>query len=458
MTTTDDATGECPAGTTSAALRLFGLGFLLILLAIPLGMIEQIVAERVWYRADAERSIGESWGGAQTVAGPVLVIPVTRRVVSNTQAPSGLLTSDEQRVQAPPLILLPEDLRIDASVETETRQRGIFEMPVYRADLAHQVSFQIPDTAHLIDAREEVDWQNARLAILMSSTRAIRAPLSLRAAGREMEFEPGTGLDALQGIQARVGDPREGLRSLSFDLALNGSRHLSFAPAGRETRVDLDAAWPHPSFTGSFLPESREVTAEATAAAWRIPHLARPVAQAFRGEEGLQTLLGSSFGFGLFQPVDLYHKAERAAKYGVLFIALTFCVIFLLERSSPRPARAAHYLLVGAAQSVFFLLLLSLAEQIGFLGAYLTAAGATVALLLYYGWQALQLGRRLAHLAAGLGVVYGAMFVVLQSEDQALLIGSILAFLAVAATMVATRHEDWGGFALPKLRRRKEVA
>ncbi|MEM7506872.1 MAG: cell envelope integrity protein CreD [Pseudomonadota bacterium] len=457
MTTASDdqSTATQPA---NAALRLFGLGFLLLLLAIPLGMIEQIVAERVWYRADAERSIGASWGQAQAIAGPVLVVPVIRRVASSSTAASGLVVTEEETVQAPPLILLPDRLDIDARVETEMRKRGIFEMPVYRAELDHRVGFQIPDTAHLLGPREEVAWDDARLMILMSSTRAIRAPLSLRSAGSEIAFEPGSGLGDFQGIQARVGDPREGVPDLAFTLSLNGSQSLAFAPAGRETRVDLDAAWPHPSFTGSFLPESREMTAETTQATWRIPHLARPVAQAFRGMEGMQTLWSTTFGFSLFQPVDLYHKAERAAKYGVLFIALTFCVIFLLERTSPRPARAAQYLLVSAAQCVFFLLLLSLAEQIGFLSAYLIAAVATVALLLYYGWQALQLGRRLGHLAAGLGVVYGAMFVVLQSEDQALLIGSILAFLAVAATMVATRHEDWGGFTLPKLRRRKQAA
>ncbi len=160
--------------------------------------------------------------------------------------------------------------------------------------------------------------------------------------------------------------------------------------------------------------------------------------------------------------MDLYHKAQRAAKYGLLFIALTFGAIFLMEGSAARPPHVAQYALIGAAQCVFFLLLLSLAEQIGFAPAYVLAAGATVALLTAYGWSALGLGRRswrpTAAFSGALGLLYGVMYLILSAEDQALLMGSVLAFVAVAATMWGTRHEDWGAaFGALKLRRRERA-
>ena len=237
-------------------------------------------------------------------------------------------------------------------------------------------------------------------------------------------------------------------------LELNGSQRFHLTPAGRTTQARVRSDWPHPSFAGAFLPERREITDAGFTAQWSIPHLARSLPQAFRGTGRLADLDRVGFGVDLFQPVDLYHKAQRAAKYGLLFIALTFGVIFLMEKSATRPAHVAQYVLIGAAQCVFFLLLLSLAEQIGFGPAYVLASCATVALLTAYGWSALGLGRRSWRLTAALLVLYTVMYLILSAEEQALLMGSVLAFLTVAATMWGTRNEDWGtAFGALKLRR-----
>ena len=252
-------------------------------------------------------------------------------------------------------------------------------------------------------------WDKATLAFGVAEPRGLRGTLVLEGGAEPADFESGTGVEGLPGVHARIGDPRGHQGGWRFVLELNGSQRFRLTPAGRTTRARLRSDWPHPSFAGAFLPERREITGDGFEAEWSIPHLARPLGQAFRGAGRLGELAGVAFGVDLFQPVDLYHKARRAAKYGLLFIALSFGAIFLMEGSAARPPHLAQYAQIGAAQCVFFLLLLSLAEQIGFGPAYLLAVGATVALLTAYGWSALGLGRRSWRLTAALGLLYGVM-------------------------------------------------
>ncbi len=444
-------TGETtakPARRSGRAWRMAGLILLSIMMAVPLVVIGQIAVERSSYSHSAAYEIAQSWGGRQTLSGPVVIVPVELTRTREIRNDDGTVTERLETVAGAPLVLMPEDLAIDGTVTAETRVRGIYEIPVYVSRHEIFASFDATRLEGLAGEGERVLWDRAELVLGIGETRGLRGAVTVTVDGAAMSFEPGSGTAVpggagMNGVHVVLGDPRA-VGEVRIGLAFNGSQGLYFTPAGRQTTVTLGSDWPHPSFAGQFLPVEREVTEAGFTAKWEVPLLARSVPQAFRDTGYLQSLGAAAFGFQLFQPVDLYHKAERAAKYGILFIALTFCAVFLMEGAARHPTHVAQYALIGAAQCVFFLLLLSLAEQIGFGPAYLAATLATIALLTFYAISALGLGKRGWLFAAALVLLYGVMYVILMSEDQALLAGSLLAFGAVAATMYATRNEDWG--------------
>jgi inner membrane protein len=241
-------------------------------------------------------------------------------------------------------------------------------------------------------------------------------------------------------------DPQvSGRAAFSLDLDLAGMERLDIVPAAGETNVSLRSPWPHPSFGGRFLPETRSVSERGFEAAWRMSDLGANVRQAFQRclQSKCDAYLAGSFGVSLVQPVDVYQKTYRALHYGILFVGLTFALFFLYEVICGLRVHPVQYALVGLALVAFFLLLLALAEHVGFGLAYGLGAAACVALVGAYVRIALGSSARAASLAALLAALYGALYVVLGSEDYALLMGALLVFAALAAFMLVTRRLDW---------------
>jgi inner membrane protein len=315
-------------------------------------------------------------------------------------------------------------------------------VPVYEAALDIDFSYDVAEAGEELSENEKLLWDQARLVVILPASRSFRGEAELLRGSEVMKLEPGSPLFEVSGIQSAVGDPR-GRSAFSLRMTLGGAEEFRLSPSARRTTLELHSDWPHPSFSGDALPQEREVGDNGFTARWDVPHLVRNVPQKTRNPQDLAQLQAIGFGVSFFDPVDFYHLAERAAKYGILFIALTFLTVFLMEGASGNATHPAQFILIGLAQSVFFLLLISLAEQIGFGAAYLTATIATVVLLSFYGFSALKLGRQGWFLTGTLSLLYGVMYLILKSEDYALLAGSILAFAAVAVTMVWTRNEDW---------------
>jgi inner membrane protein len=312
-----------------------------------------------------------------------------------------------------------------------------------RSDFAFD--FPAGEAEATLTGAEVLLWDEAEIRLSVSSNRALRGETRLQADGRILELEPMPSGDRhVGGIRAATGDPRE---ILGFDLAMgfNGAEALSLTPVGRETRVSMVSDWPHPEFQGAFLPDAREVREDGFEATWVIPHLARSLPQLSREDQDAKARQETGFGVGLYEPNDFYQKAYRAARYGVLFIGLTFLTIFLVEGQTRRPTHPVQYILIGLAQSAFFLLMLALAEQVGFGWAYLIAGAATVGLVTAFAAMALKLGRRTLIVGATLSVLYAVLYLILRTADYALLAGSILLFGAIAGTMFATRNENWYG-------------
>ncbi|QQA42436.1 cell envelope integrity protein CreD [Pelagovum pacificum] len=437
----------------SAGTRFFIVGVLTLFMFIPLFFVGAIIDERADYSRQTIASIGEEWGGTQQIAGPQLVIPVEGAVLVEVSQPDGdPVTSRPRQVTEirpkSPVYVYPEQFDLTVDTRSESRSRGIFEVPVYVADADFAFEFDLDAVEDALGPNETILWDQAEVRLGLGSNRALRGEALLQEGGESFALEPLVAGGSEAGIVAAIGDPRE-REGFTLALGFNGAGALWVAPVGRTSRVSLSGDWPHPSFSGAFLPDEADVSEEGFSARWTIPHLARSLPQVSRGGFS-QSSRSEVFGLRYFQPNDFYQQAYRAARYGILYIALTFLTVLLIERRQEKPAHPVQYILIGLAQSLFVLLMVAYAEQIGFGAAYALSAGAVTVLLTAYGITGLRLGRRSFVLGATLAVLYAVLYLILQSEDYALVTGATLAFAALAGTMFATRNEDWYGSDRPK--------
>lgn len=429
----------------SIVLKMVVIGVLMLALMVPLFMVGNLVSERQQRHDAVTREVASTWGNSQTLGGPVLVVPYH---VYSRDDKGRLLTWTYNAY------FLPEALKAAGRIVPEQRSRGIFDVVVYRADLRLSGTFQRPSFTAWDIPDGDVLWDQAYLAIGIPDMRGIRRGVQLTWAGKVLDLSPGGGVEGLWASGLRV--PISGLAQapagetwdFGFDLMLNGSQALTFLPFGKQTTVALRSEWPSPSFGGAFLPESRRVTKNGFEATWNVPYFGRSYPQQWRSADAekvapQQVVDSSAFGVQLFLPVDIYQKTERSVKYGILFILLTFLTFFLYEIFSPFSLHPMQYLLVGSALCLFYVLLLSISEHVPFGPSYIIASAATIGLIT--GYAAAILRGRLRALGVGAALIglYGYLYVLLQAEDYALLLGSIGLFLILALVMYITRRLDW---------------
>jgi inner membrane protein len=433
----------------SHMLRLLLIGFLVLVLLIPAAMIAARVRERRSTRAGAVDEVTAKWGKLQVITGPALIVPyVVRR--SEVDGNGRRVVREETHR----LTILPETLAVRGQIDSEVRHRGIFSVPVYRMRLEVSGRFAWPDLAELDVDPATVAWDRAELGVGITDARAIQEQVGLTWNQGSLSFLPGPGLLDLTdaGIHAPLAGAMSGANlEFTFPLVLNGSVGVYFVPFGRETRVELRSNWPDPSFQGNWLPTRRSVTDGGFDAAWNIPFLGRNYPQAWTSQEQggdgkgkmSDTVEASKFGLDLITPVDQYRMAERSTKYAGLFILLTFAAIWLIEVLGGVRVHPIQYLLVGAAICLFFLLELALSEHIGFGRAYLLASFAVVGLIASYSLAALKSPGRAGIVGGLVAALYAYLYVLLNNEDYALLIGSVGLFLMLGAIMYLTRRIDW---------------
>jgi len=427
---------------SSQTLKLLGVGGLVLVLQVPIALVAALVAERQGRRDEAAADVTSRWGREQALTGPALLVPYLERWTEPDEDDATVVRTRE-RVAT----FLPEELAVRGRLESERRARGIFSVPVYRAALTVEGRFAPPSFAAWGVSPDDVLWERARLAVGIADARAIQEAAVLSWNGEPVEFEPGAGglASAGGGMHAPLGRRAAGdaLR-FSFAVALNGSGGLHFTPFGRETRVELSADWPGPSFQGQWLPSEREVRDDGFSAAWRIPYLGRSYGQAWSSDAApAEAIAASRFGVALHEGVDPYRMAERSVKYARLFVVWTLGMVWLIEVIGRRRVHPIQYLLMGGAVCLFFLLELSLSEHLRFATAYAVASAAVVAALAAYAGAVLGRRRQAAALAAVVAALYGYLYVVLRDEDYALLIGSLGLFAALAGVMFLTRGVDW---------------
>jgi len=429
----------------SAGVKFFLITILVLIFLIPLGFIRSLISERSFLQQQVQEEIVDSWGGENLLAGPYLIIPYREQATWYDEETKGYLT---RRVEKQ-LILLPETLTLHVDNQTELRSRGIYSVPVFvsRADLSG--AFDLTQTAAALEGKEPL-WEDVQLGYAMPEMKALSSLSEVTAGDQALDFAPGPAASAL--LNQHITAPWRGLEGseselpFRFNLEIKGGRSLHFIPLAKETTVSLRTDWAAPSFEGTYLPTRREITDQGTTALWKINYLSRSFPQVWTaGEMETRRIHQSRFGLTMMEPVTAYTKNTRTAKYGLLFLIIPFSVFFLFEVIARRRIHPIQYLMAGLGNVVFYLLLLSLSEHLGFNGAYLLSAAGVIALVTLYARSILGKGSRGWIMAPILAVCYGYLFVVLQSEDYALLLGSLGLFLLVGALMFLTRKIDWYG-------------
>lgn len=451
--------GLIPRG--SIGLKLLLVCVLVMIMAVPLGMVGLILAGRQDRAHQVINEIGARAGGAQTLGGPVLLVPYTRTVLSTTT--EGAQRSDVIRGA---YLILPTSGDAGASVQVADRRRGIYRAAVYQANAQFHAEFDPAAAIVDINPGDQLNWSAARVVVFARDARAMRdaatisfdggapmaattamdlsvLPASLNGGARYVpENDP-----ALQAFAAPAAVLADGPRAFKVDSRLNvsGAQRFAIAAFAQNTTVSMRGNRRDASATGYFQSlDPLQVDAHGFAAHWRAP-LSVNAKAVDLAQFSLQQLANRDMAVSFVSSDDLYVGVARAIAYGILFIGLVFLATLIFEAVSGKKAHPAQYILVGLAQCIFYLLLLSMTEIIGFDGAFLAGAAATIALLAYYAAVSARSAGVGAGAFAGLTALYGAMYVLLTLEDFALLAGSLVAFIAIAATMIATRRIDWYG-------------
>jgi len=415
------------------------LALLVAMLMIPLSMVRSVIAERAQFRYQAQQDIATSWGGEQRLIGPLLVQHYELRVTKEVWDDKLERYVEKTAWETRKVLRFPEQLEIRGDTNVQQRYRGIHVVPVYRADLAMTATLDVP--AAPAGARNVIN----RMVIGVSDTRGFRQQPLLRLRGEQLAALPGTETATRNGVHA-VLDVEPGTYPVSAELVLGGTGRFSIAPIGGNTIMQLSSNWPHPRFSGGYLPESRDIGADGFSADWQTSlyaTTARETADACMRKGDCQFAETQLITVELADPVNVYLLNERSTKYGMLFVLVVFGVFIVLEVLKRLRVHPVQYGMVGLGLALFFLLLLSLSEHVAFGLAYLAGATGCVLLLGFYVSYVLKgLGRGIGFgvLLAG---IYGALFVILQSEDYALLLGSLLLFGLLAAAMYLTRNVDW---------------
>lgn len=426
-----------------AGKRISFLIFLVLIMLIPLSMVEGVVQERGWRKDEVAREIGDQWGPPQIVSGPALVVPYD---YTETQTLADGQTRSSVKTRY--LVFTPDSTSINAKAQVEKRYKSIYEVPVYVADIAINSKFGPLDLAQHGVAPAQIKWEAASLVLGISEIRAIKSvTLDAFRSGRAIEggllpYHPfATGIHANLPLTS-VANSTRGF-DVTFTLALNGRDDLSFQPLGRQTEITLSSNWPHPGFSGAPLPDSRTIDAKGFKAQWSVSHIATGAPLSWRAEEfKLEPARMVTVGAGLMEPGDVHQQTDRIVKYGILVVGLTFGTIFVVGLLKRDRVHLVQYLLIGASLSLFYLLLLSMAEQMEFLGAYVIASLVDIVLV---AWYAATTIRRLMGAVVGaiLTALHVYMYVLLQMESFALLSGTLGLLLILVAVMFVTRKVDW---------------
>jgi len=431
----------------SITARMLVVGFLLLVLLIPLEFVKSLINERAYRQEEVVREINEKWGNEVLLSGPIVKIPY--RVISEekifNEKTNSYYTKTKETVEN--AYFFPDKLNITSQVNTKPLNRSIYESVVYSAGIEVKGNFPRIDFSNTDILEENILWEKATVILKTSNLKGIKTTPAVNLASEALLMTPQYSTEYLNTIQSNyITNAKEIFTapiSFSFDLKINGSESLKFLPIGKETDATMKSNWHSPSFDGNFLPDdtNKEINADGFAATWRVLQINRQFEQSFFGS--LPDLSEFAFGTKLIIPVDEYQKSERTAKYGFMVIGLTLLVFLLIQLVSKIYIHPFQYVMIGLALVMFYTLLISISEHSNFFKAYAIAAFSVLALITVYSRAILKGFKFPLLICASLASLYGFIYVIIQLENYALLVGSIGLFLILATIMFASRRIDW---------------
>jgi inner membrane protein len=428
----------------SLLLRFLIIALLILALWIPLALVQSVVSDRQHLQRQVEETITTTSTGPQRIAGPLLIVPyvVSELVVTTDDKGREKTHWSNENNHA---VFLPEILDYNGDVGVEEKYKGLYKSLLYQTKGIWKARFNVP-----VNLGTGID---AYVAVGLSDVRGLRGTPQITWDAATIEVSNNANWPQLgDGLNASIGALDVGKahsHDMTMKLDIAGTSMLSIAPMAKTTTVQLRAAWPHPNFGGRFLPTSKQIDEKGFVAKWEVSQLSSKNAAlvmqlgaANERADGSHTQL-ETFDVAFIEPVNIYLKAERAVKYGILFVVLTFAAFFLLETMKNLRIHPLQYGLVGLALAIFFLLLVSLSEHIPFLLAYISASVACISLIAYYLSHVLGGAKYGLLFGASLTALYGVLYGLLLSEDNALVLGSLLLFFVLALVMLVTRKFDW---------------
>jgi inner membrane protein len=398
-------------------------------------MISSLLRERESRRDSVVQEINQKWGNSQTIIGPFVTVPYKSFYKDK---------NEKLQYSIKYFHILPEKLNIKGDITPHIRYRSIYEAVLYNCKLDVTGTFTIPRLSQLNIEPENILWGKSVFSIGITDMRGIKENIQITFDEKNYGVSPGlkTTDIASAGVSSLIPlSPTDSSKPFSFRLNINGSEQINFTPMAEETNVNIKSSWTSPSFNGAFLPTARKITESGFNATWKVLHLNRNFPQYWQGSK--YKVNNSFFGIKLLIIADVYQKSTRLSKYALMFIVFTFSAFFFSEIINRNRVHPIQYLLIGLSVILFYVLLLSISEHLNFDYAYLLASSATTCLITGYSKGILKNKYFTITVFALLTILYLYLYIVLQLEDYALIMGSIGLLAVLSTVMFITRKIDW---------------
>ena len=448
---------------TSTSLRMLIIGFLILILLIPLAYVKDLIRERKQLQKQVVSEINKSWGEEITLYGPILKIPYFTYYESTVTDAKTKKVQTIREKETKYAYFFPNELNVSGNIDTELKKRGIYSASVYNSKIEIKGDFTQPDFSFIAEIPDkDIQWDKSQMLLQTTNLKGLNDEMSISIAEESFAFESKFQNDSYNDskydtsgnyyknpakhlIETKIFNSKElfenNLFSYSMHYNASGSSRFRIIPIGKETKMHLTSNWKDASFQGEYLPYNPDkINNTGFDAHWKVLQMNRPYPQQFQSFPKLDNY---SFGVDFFIPVDDYQQNERSAKYGYLMIALTFLLFFLIQTLSKISIHPFQYLMIGLALVIFYTLLISISEHSNFTNAYMTAASAVIVLITFYSKSILKMWKFPVFIGISLTALYGFIFVIIQLENYALLVGSIGLFVILAAVMYASRKIEW---------------
>lgn len=445
-------------GRTSITARMLMVGALIVVLMIPLSYIKSLIQERMLRQQEVVREINQKWGEEVLLYGPILKIPYKvynyKYVIDSSTKKSEKVVSTKIKYAH----IFPDKLKINSTINPEEKERGIYKTAVYKSTIDINGSFTKPNFLEEEIKDEDILWDKMRVIMKTSNLKGAISLFEIKINTNSYSltsknFRNSTKQKTYSSYSIKLNElesnnlleidaPKEHESAFSMKIEMKGSKQIMFIPIGKDTDAQIKSDWKDANFIGEFLPyNSDKTTDDGFEAKWKVLDINRPFSQQYFN--GIPDLRNYASGVNFLIPVDEYQKSERSAKYGFLVIGLTFLIFFLIQTMSKINIHPFQYLMIGIALTMFYTLLISISEHSSFLKAYLIAGISVISLITIYSKSILKTIKFPVFIGVSLTGLYTFIFVIIQLENYALLVGSIGLFLILAVVMFASRKIDW---------------